>query len=71
MTTNTSLLAGKYFLATAMTQRWHDFWRGEIGQWVITRGLHVVMLLIGAVLAVRLVTWVAERVTRRLDVGFA
>jgi small conductance mechanosensitive channel len=54
-----------------MTQRWHDFWRGEIGQWVITRGLHIVMLLIGAVLAVRLVTWVAERVTRRLDVGFA
>ena len=71
MTTNTSLVAGKYFLATAMTQRWHDFWRGEIGQWVITRGLHIVMLLIGAVLAVRLVTWVAERVTRRLDVGFA
>jgi moderate conductance mechanosensitive channel len=53
-----------------MTQRWHDFWRGEIGEWVITRGLHIVMLLIGAVLAVRLVTWVAEKVTRRLDVGF-
>jgi moderate conductance mechanosensitive channel len=54
-----------------MTQRWHDFWRGEIGEWVITRGLHIVMLLIGAVLAVRFVTWVAEKVTRRLDVGFA
>ena len=65
MTTN------KILLATTMTQRWHDFWRGEIGEWVITRGLHIGMLLIGAVLAVRLVTWVAERVTRRLDVGFA
>jgi small conductance mechanosensitive channel len=54
-----------------MTQRWHDFWRGEIGEWIITRGLHIVMLLIGAVLAVRLVTWVAEKVTRQLDVGFA
>ena len=54
-----------------MTQRWHDFWRGEIGEWIITRGLHIVMLLIGAVLAVRLVTWVAEKVTRKLDVGFA
>jgi hypothetical protein len=65
MTTN------KILLATTMTQRWHDFWRGEIGEWVITRGLHIVMLLIGAVLAVRFVTWVAQRVTRRLDVGFA
>ncbi len=54
-----------------MTQRWHDFWRGEIGEWIITRGLRIVMLLIAAVLAARFVTWVAKRVTRRLDVGFA
>jgi moderate conductance mechanosensitive channel len=55
----------------AMTQRWHDFWRGEIGEWIVSRGLRIVMLLIAAVLAVRFVTWVAQRVTRRLDVGFA
>jgi len=54
-----------------MAQRWHDFWRGDIGEWIITRGLRIVMLLIAAVLAVRFVTWVAQRVTRRLDVGFA
>jgi moderate conductance mechanosensitive channel len=54
-----------------MTQRWHDFWRGEIGEWIITRGLRVVMLLIAAVLAVRFVTWVAQQVTRQLDEGFA
>ena len=54
-----------------MTQRWHDFWRGEIGDWIITRGLRIVMLLIAAVLAARFVTWVAQQVTRRLDVGFA
>jgi moderate conductance mechanosensitive channel len=68
MTTNTALLA----IATANpTQRWHDFWRGEIGDWIITRGLRIVMLLIAAVLAARFVTWVAQRVTRQLDVGFA
>jgi moderate conductance mechanosensitive channel len=65
MTTNKTLLA------TATTQRWHDFWRGEIGEWIITRGLRIVMLLIAAVLAVRFVTWVAQQVTRHLDVGFA
>jgi moderate conductance mechanosensitive channel len=54
-----------------MTQRWHDFWRGEIGEWLITRGLHVVMLLIAAVLAVRFVTWVADQVDRQLDERFA
>ncbi|MBX9639661.1 MAG: mechanosensitive ion channel family protein, partial [Mycobacteriaceae bacterium] len=59
-------------IATASAaQRWHAFWRGEIGEWIITRGLRIVMLLIAAVLAARFVSWVAQRVTRRLDVGFA
>jgi moderate conductance mechanosensitive channel len=64
MTTDTTLLA------TATTQRWHEFWRGDIGEWILTRGLRVVMLLIAAVLAVRFVTWVAQQVTRQLDEGF-
>ena len=54
-----------------MTQRWHDFWRGDIGEWIISRGLRIVMLLIAAVLAARFVSWVAQQVTRQLDVGFA
>ncbi|BBX74430.1 mechanosensitive ion channel family protein [Mycobacterium shinjukuense] len=68
MTTNSTILG---LAAASATQRWHDFWRGEIGEWIITRGLRIVMLLIGAVLAARFVSWVAQRVTRRLDVGFA
>jgi moderate conductance mechanosensitive channel len=64
MTTNTTLLAA------SAAQRWHDFWRGEMGGWIITRGLRIVMLLIAAVLAVRFVTWVAQQVTRQLDEGF-
>jgi small conductance mechanosensitive channel len=54
-----------------MGQRWHDFWRGHIGGWILDQGLHIVMLLIAAVLAVRFVTWVADQITRQLDVGFA
>jgi len=64
MTTN------KIVLAASMAQRWHDFWRGDIGEWIITRGLRIVMLLIAAVLAARFVSWVAQQVTRKLDVGF-
>ncbi|WP_156623145.1 mechanosensitive ion channel family protein [Mycobacterium sp. 1164966.3] len=65
MTTNTTVLA------ISMAQRWHDFWRGHFGDWIINRGLRIVLLLIGAVLAVRFVTWVAQQITRQLDEGFA
>lgn len=57
-------------LAFSPGQRWHDLWRGEIGEWVITKGLRIVLLLIGAVLASRFITWAAHRVTRRLERGF-
>lgn len=50
--------------------RWQDFWRGEIGEWIITKGLRIALLLIGAVLAARFITWAARRVTRRLEEGF-
>lgn len=65
MTINTT------FLASTTALGWHDFWRGDIGQWIITRGLRIGMVLIAAVLAARFVNWVAQRVTRQLDVGFA
>ncbi len=58
------------FLAVGMTHRWHDFWRGEFGEWIITRGMRLVMLTIAAILAVRFVTWVADQVTRQLDERF-
>ncbi|MDT5225126.1 MAG: moderate conductance mechanosensitive channel [Mycobacterium sp.] len=57
-------------LASA-AQKWHDFWRGPIGEWIITRGVRIAMLVIAAVLAARLVQWVAQRVTNQLDEGFA
>ncbi|BBZ38068.1 mechanosensitive ion channel family protein [Mycobacterium conspicuum] len=71
MTTNTLVFAKSGLLAISAAQQWHDFWRGEIGVWIITRGLRIAMLLIAAVLAGRFVTWVAQQVTRQLDEGFA
>ena len=52
-------------------QRWHDLWASEAGEWLIGKGLRIVLLLIGAVLASRFITWAARRVTRRLELGFA
>jgi len=64
MTTKTT------YLATTTAQRWHDFWHGEIGQWIITRGLRMIMVVIFAILAVRFVTWVTAQITRQLDERF-
>jgi small-conductance mechanosensitive channel len=52
-------------------QPWQDIWRGNIRDWILTKGLHIVLLLIGAVLAARFVNWAAQKVTQRLDIGFA
>ncbi len=61
----------KTLLTSTNPLGWHEFWRGDVGQWIITRGLRLVMVLIAAVLAARFVTWVAQQVTRQLDLGFA
>ncbi|ORW31263.1 mechanosensitive ion channel protein MscS [Mycobacterium paraense] len=68
MLTNTTLTAAT---ASIQAMGWHEFWRGDAGQWIITRGLRIVMVLIAAVLAARFVNWVAQQVTRQLDLGFA
>ncbi|WP_343708727.1 mechanosensitive ion channel family protein [Mycobacterium sp.] len=64
MTTNTTLLT------MTAAQRWHDFGYSAISLWIITRGLRIVMLVIVAILAVRFVTWVADRISRQLDERF-
>jgi small conductance mechanosensitive channel len=64
MTTNTT------YAAFSMTQRWHDFWRGEIGEWIITRGLKITLLVIFAVLGARFINWAAQKITRRIDADF-
>jgi small-conductance mechanosensitive channel len=57
--------------AAAAGLSWHSLWRGEFNRWLLTSGLHIVLLLIGAVLAARFVNWAANKVTQRLDAGFA
>ena len=49
-----------------------SFWRGRHRRVDhLTRGLRIVLLLIGAMLAARFVNWAAQKVTERLDEGFA
>jgi small conductance mechanosensitive channel len=63
MTTNT-------YLATDITQRWHDFWRGGFGEWILTRGLKIALLIVFAMLAARFINWTAQKISRRIDADF-
>jgi moderate conductance mechanosensitive channel len=65
MTTETT------YTATVSANPLREIMRGDIREWLLTSGLHIVLLLIGAVLAARFVNWVAQKVTERLDEGFA
>ena len=60
----------KTSLAIDFSQRWHDFWRGGIGEWILTRGLKIALLIIFALLAARFINWTAQKITRRIDADF-
>ncbi|MBU8812104.1 mechanosensitive ion channel family protein [Mycolicibacterium goodii] len=57
-------------LAFSVADRWHDFWHGEIGVWILTKGLRIALLLIGGLLAARFINWAAQRVVRRIDAEY-
>lgn len=67
MTTNTVTAT---VLAFPMAERWHDFWHGEFGVWILTKGIHIALLLIGGLLAARFINWAALRVVRRIDTEY-
>jgi moderate conductance mechanosensitive channel len=60
----------KHLFSIATAPPWWDVWRGNLREWLLTSGLHIILLLIGAVLAARFVNWAAQKVTERLDEGF-
>jgi small conductance mechanosensitive channel len=53
-----------------MADVWRDFWHGEVGEWILSRGLSIVLLLIGAVLTARFISWTAKRISSRIDANF-
>lgn len=64
MTTKTT------YLALDWAATWHGFWRGGVGEWILTRGLKIVLLIIFAVLAARFINWTAAKISRRIDADF-
>ncbi len=57
-------------LAFDLASRWHGFWRGDIGVWILDRGVRIALLVIGGLLAARFINWAAKRITRRIDAEY-
>jgi small conductance mechanosensitive channel len=73
-TTNSAALSAgldlRHLMASAAGGKWHDFWHSDFGETVLSRGLSIVLLLIGATLAARFISWVTGRISHRIDAGF-
>ncbi|MGE0217840.1 mechanosensitive ion channel family protein [Mycolicibacterium sp.] len=55
------------FTSTAYSQdRWDEFWAGSVGQWLVTKGLHVVLVLAFAIVVTRVIRWAADRISKRI-----
>jgi small-conductance mechanosensitive channel len=55
------------FAAASFGDHWLEFWRGHSGQSLLTRGLHIVVVVLFALIATRLIRWLAARISRHLD----
>ena len=53
--------------AVQVSETWNNLWTSQFGHWISTNGLHIVLVLVGAWIATRVIRGVAERISRRLD----
>jgi small conductance mechanosensitive channel len=53
-------------IAQPVGQRWNDLLASQFGHWIATKGLHIVLVVLGAWLATRLIRTVANKISRRL-----
>jgi small-conductance mechanosensitive channel len=54
--------------ALPINARWDDLWASQFGHWVATKGLHIVLVVVAAWLATRVIRAVAAKISRRLAV---
>jgi small conductance mechanosensitive channel len=57
-------------IALSLSDRWTGFWEGNIGAWILERGVAIALLLIGGLLAARFINWGASRIVRRIDAEY-
>ena len=54
-------------IALAVNESWDALWATQFGHWISTKGLHIFLVLVGAWIATRVIRWLANKISRRLD----
>ncbi|MDT5196216.1 MAG: moderate conductance mechanosensitive channel [Mycobacterium sp.] len=54
-------------IALPVNESWNALWASQFGHWITTKGLHIVLVLVGAWIATRVIRWLANKISRRLD----
>jgi moderate conductance mechanosensitive channel len=54
-------------IALPASETWNNLWTSQFGHWISTKGLHIVLVLVGTWIATRVIRGVADRISRRLD----
>ena len=57
-------------IALSLADRWTGFWDGNIGHWILERGVPIGLLLIGGLLGARFINWGARRIVNRIDAEY-
>jgi small conductance mechanosensitive channel len=52
--------------AFQIRQSWDGLWSSEFGHWVATKGVHIVVVIVLAILATRFIRYLAARISQRL-----
>lgn len=63
-------MTGTDYAALPLEHTWQRFWHGDIGVWILDKGLRITLLVLGAVLAARFINWAARRIARRFEEEF-
>lgn len=59
-------MTGTAFASAASVHLGHEFWRGNLAHWIVTKGLHIVLVVAFAIIATRVIRWLAAGISRRL-----
>jgi moderate conductance mechanosensitive channel len=53
--------------AISQQAHWDQLWSSQFGHWLLTNGLHIVLVLVAAWIGTRVIRWMANKISRRLD----
>lgn len=60
-------MANSSAVAFSPAEAWESFWYSPVGDWILTKGLLITLLVLGALLVSRFIAWLTEKMIRRFE----